>query len=170
MTIQGDGVLDDGSDDFTAAEELYKEENYEDALNLYQIAANKGNIESLNAIGNLYKEGFGVEEDYAKAVGWYKKAANRGDKNAMYRHVSHIRKDYAVAIKWYRKAASKENADAMDMIGSLYWLGLGFPQDKSQAFDWYKKAAELGKPISCFKVANMCRDVDGTEKKPSGRH
>ena len=36
----------------------------------------------MNSLGDLYKIGFGVEQDDAKAIEWYTKAADLGDETA----------------------------------------------------------------------------------------
>jgi len=43
-----------------------------------------------------------------------------------------------------RKAAEQGNADAQQLLGSMYMLGLGVENDEVQAFMWLRKAAEQG--------------------------
>lgn len=42
--------------------------------------------------------------------------------------------------------ARSGNADAEELIGVLYALGLGVPEDDRRAFDWYLRAAMKGHP------------------------
>ena len=46
--------------------------------------------------------------------------------------------------KEVQKAAEKGNIDSQEMLGSMYLLGKGVPQDDKQAVTWYRKAAEQG--------------------------
>jgi len=43
----------------------------------YQKSADLGYAEGQEAVGYMYKNGFGVEEDHKKAFYWYKKAAHQ---------------------------------------------------------------------------------------------
>lgn len=50
-------------------------------------------------------------------------------------------------------AAQSGNADAAQMIGVLYGLGLGVDQDDTRAFEWYLRAAMQGHPGAGAAVA-----------------
>ena len=43
-------------------------------------------------------------------------------------------------------AARSGNADAEELIGVMYALGLGVEQDDIRAFDWYLRASMKGHP------------------------
>lgn len=43
-------------------------------------------------------------------------------------------------------AARSGNADAEELIGSMYALGLGVEQDRVRAFEWYLRASMKGHP------------------------
>lgn len=48
----------------------------------YKKAAEQGNDEAQDMLGDFYYYGNGVEKDLAKALEWYKKAADQGNKNS----------------------------------------------------------------------------------------
>ena len=48
------------------------------ALELFRLAAEKGEIDAFNSIGYFYDHGIGVAQDRDKAFFWYKKAARHG--------------------------------------------------------------------------------------------
>ena len=52
------------------------------AANYFRIAADRGNAEAQNNIGNLLLNGLGVEQDMAEAVKYFKMAAAQGDTDA----------------------------------------------------------------------------------------
>jgi hypothetical protein len=54
-----------------AGVELEKKQNYAEAMRSYRVAADKGHNGAQIAIGNLYAEGRGVQQDYAAALRWY---------------------------------------------------------------------------------------------------
>lgn len=43
-------------------------------------------------------------------------------------------------------AARSGNADAEELIGVMYAMGLGVPQDRERAFEWYLRSAMKGHP------------------------
>lgn len=52
--------------------------------------------------------------------------------------------DYANAMAEFLPAARSGNADAEELIGVLYAMGLGVPRDDVRAFEWYLRASLKG--------------------------
>lgn len=52
--------------------------------------------------------------------------------------------DYAQAMRALRLAAQAGNAEAEELIGVMYALGLGVARDDRRAFEWYLRAALKG--------------------------
>lgn len=50
------------------------------------------------------------------------------------------------AYSAFEPAARSGNAEAEELIGTLYALGLGVEQDFERAFEWYMRAAMKGHP------------------------
>ena len=70
-------------------------------------------------MGNLYKNGQGVEKNYAEAVKWFTMAAEKGNAQAQYElgqwyefGRNPVEQSYTEALKWYQKAAAQEHEDA----------------------------------------------------------
>lgn len=87
--------------------------NYATALKTWLPAAQGGDAEAMNYVGEIYEQGLGLEPDYA------------------------------LAAEWFRKAAEKGNSSAMINLGSLYEGGRGVPQDSTVALNWYRRASGL---------------------------
>ena len=68
---------------------------------------------------------------------------------------------YAEAAEWYRKAAEQGDADAQLMLGVMYELGQGVPQDYAQAAEWYRRAAEQGSATAQIPLGHMYRHGRG---------
>ena len=62
------GALDD-------CETAYDRQDYVLALRLCRPLAEQGDIDAQTAVGNLYYEGWGVEQNYTSAANWFRKAA-----------------------------------------------------------------------------------------------
>jgi TPR repeat protein len=95
------------------------------AVALLQQAAGAGDAESMNQLGELYRQGRGVAQDDGQARDWYQRAAGAG------------------------------NAAAMNSLGNLYYHGLGMARDYGQARRWYQKAAEAGNERAMNNLGNL---------------
>ena len=62
----------------------FNQKNYENALSLFQYAADQGDARAQNYLGLMYYYGQGVQQDDQQAVQWYRKAAEQGDADAQY--------------------------------------------------------------------------------------
>jgi len=77
-------------------------------------AADQGNAAAQWSLGNMYRNGEGVEQDYLQAVAWYRKAAEQGD------------------------------SMAQKNLGEMYDLGLGVVQNYQEAYAWLSVATANG--------------------------
>ncbi len=102
---------------------LYDRATYESALKLWLPAAEQGDPEAQNRIGEIYERGVGGPPNYAKAA------------------------------EWFRRAAEQGLAKAQINLGFLYEKGLGVPQDPEQALYWYRKASKLPDAVLIDKRA-----------------
>ncbi|KAG0198881.1 hypothetical protein BGX33_012009, partial [Mortierella sp. NVP41] len=122
------------------------------------ISATSGNKDAQFDLGNMYRNGHGVQLNYLAAMEWYLKAADQGHAIAqcnlglMYSRGDGISPDYSLAMVWYRKAADQGNADAQFGIGFMFANGQGVTQDYSRAMDWYRTAADQGHLSAQFYI------------------
>ena len=122
------------------------EQDYVQAMEWFEKAADLGSSTSMNWVGYMYENGQGVEQDYAKAVEWYEKGADLGNTSSMnyignmYMDGLGVEQDYNQAMEWYKKSAELGNVFAMGNIAYLYENGLGVEQDSAKAQEWNDKA------------------------------
>ncbi|HEX7982046.1 MAG TPA: tetratricopeptide repeat protein [Duganella sp.] len=64
-------------------------------------------------------------------------------------------KNYALALKEIGPLARAGNADAQHLLGLMYYMGRGVPQDYKQALAWHRKAALQGKADAQYVVGAM---------------
>lgn len=88
----------------------YDRADLKSALRVWMQAAEAGDLEAQNNVGEIYERGLGTEPNYDAAVIWYRKAADAGNTRAMFN------------------------------LGTLYEQGLGVPQDKLQALNLYRQS------------------------------
>ena len=134
--------------------------------NLLRVAAEKGNVQALNAWGNLQLD-FGVNAVNTneaarcrnRAVSLFRKAAGMGDANGLYnlgmcyaRGLGEKRDDTS-AFLCFRSAAEKGHPAAMNSFGWFLREGrIGAP-DPEFAVKWFEKASDLGEPTATFNLA-----------------
>jgi TPR repeat protein len=58
--------------------------------------------------------------------------------------------DYAAAFDAWYPLAEEQDAKAQTAIAFLYFKGLGVRQDDVRAADWYRRAAQRGRPEAQF--------------------
>ncbi len=113
--------------------------------------ADKGDLESLNILGNVYTNGLlGQRQDFAEALAWYRRAAEKGFAPAQfnlglaYELGRGVPADERQAFRQYLMAAEQGFAAAQFNVGNMYSAGRGVGQDLFEANLWYKQAAEKG--------------------------
>ncbi len=127
-------------------------QNYSEALNWYQKAADQGNPEAEFYVGHMYDKGLGIAQSDLEALKWYKKAAEQGEAEAEFNLGAMFQKgqgtpiDFSQAVMWYQKAADHGMAQAQNQLGLRYKQGEGVSQDYSKAVELFKRAADQGLP------------------------
>ncbi|GBC10749.1 hypothetical protein RclHR1_09870008 [Rhizophagus clarus] len=121
-----------------------KEKDPEKALYWYNQSADNGNPMAQVTLGDMYRNGRGVETDEKKA------------------------------LFWYIKAAKHEHYQAQFALGELYEKGLlSVKQDEEKALQWYKKSARQGYIMALLRLGissepneYMHRRIDMVTKLP----
>ena len=99
------------------------------ALHWFEQAAKGGNLMAINMVGRCLDQGWGVPRSAALAEPWFRKAAERG-------------------LDW-----------GMYNLATLLALGEGgIPQDKFQALQWLRRAAELNHAKSINLIGSFYED------------
>ena len=95
--------------------DAYEKNNFVAASEIFETFAAKEDAVAQFYLGRIYMQGLGsFKPDYNKALGFTRKAAMQG------------------------------LAEAEELLGFLYYYGLGVPQDQKQAVEWLRKAALHG--------------------------
>lgn len=130
------------------------------AVDWYSKAADNGNAYSCIRLGEMYCSGLFVTRDCNKALNYYMMAVERGDSSEndidttyvanciaeMYLNGS-LPKDGNKAAYWYRKNALRGSAEALYMLGEIYFNGLADVYvDICESVRWYEMAAKMDCP------------------------
>ncbi len=74
--------------------------------------------------------------------------------------------NFPIGMELLEKAAGLKCGVACRYLGNLFNNGVAIDKDLQKAFDWYKKGAELGDPISACSVVSMLYDEKEFEDVP----
>ncbi len=100
----------------------YDRASYSSALKVWLPAAQQGDVDAMNYVGEIYEQGLGVQPDYALAADWFRKAADKGSSTAMinlgglYEGGKGVPQDMTLAMNWYRKASGGGAAGTLEMV------------------------------------------------------
>ena len=126
--------------------------DFEAAGGLFQRAADVGDVDALEALSALYRQGRGVPQDLAKAMDLLRRAADEKDASAQVQYAialfngEGIAKNEAAAARYFLKAAAAGNPIAENRLARLYAAGRGLGKDVVEAARWHILARAAGVP------------------------
>lgn len=138
-------------------------------------AANSGDAEAQAALGDMYREGRGVDGDFEQAGRWYRQASATNMYAAwrlgqMYEMGQGVTYDCAEALLLYTRAARAGLPGAQNSLGNLYFAGIGVQQDYRKALEWYSRAADQGFGDALLNLAGMFMQGLGVERSYERAH
>ncbi|HEY9197716.1 MAG TPA: SPOR domain-containing protein [Gammaproteobacteria bacterium] len=140
------------ADDFALGMQALETGNAARAIELWRPLAESGNVDAQFALGVIYNDGMGMEQDYLEANYWFLRAAEQNLPAAQYnlgnayKNGTGMTTDPKMAVLWWRKAAEQDFGPAQFNLGSALLEGLGTPRDADEGLRWYRKAAANGHP------------------------
>eukprot|EP01062_Namystynia_karyoxenos_P033224 TRINITY_DN24430_c0_g1_i1.p1 TRINITY_DN24430_c0_g1~~TRINITY_DN24430_c0_g1_i1.p1 ORF type:complete len:468 (+),score=170.19 TRINITY_DN24430_c0_g1_i1:68-1405(+) len=166
----------DGESQLRAGWERHRRGDYAEALRWFELAAEaehraiKG--AALHAIGSLYQDGHGMEQDTAEALRWWRKAAMQGDARSQTNlGMAHLQgsagaeQSAAGAAAWFRRAAEQGDAMAQYNMAMLLLEGSGVERDPRGALRWLKHASEdAGHPGAQMELGTLL--LNSKRKRP----
>lgn len=145
-----------------------KRQDHATALRERHFLAQQGDVMAQCQLGVMYYEGKGVAQDHAEAIRWFRQAATQDVAQAQ----AKIYQDMGVSVShgatqgidaeaqrlsW--QLAIENIAQAQGMLGAMYGVGHGVPQDFTQALHWNAKAIENSPPGEFRTKMTEIRDV-----------
>lgn len=99
-------------------------QNYQKAYEHYSLAASYNNGYAMHNLGDLYKQGLGVERSPMTAFSWYQRASKYHpigweDMADCYLNGFGVEQNRAKAIELYKKAAEKGRKSALKKLANL---------------------------------------------------
>lgn len=135
-------------------------------------AAESGDPQAQNRLGEMAEFGYGMPRNPDLAIQWYLKAADQGLVAAQhnigrsYNFGTGVEQNFAEAERWYRRAAERGHTDAMFFLGTLYSNNHGSQADEDsnvQAYAWMHNAAALGNPTAIAIEKRLVMKLDDNQ-------
>jgi len=133
----------------------------EQAARLFRQAADLGNADAMEELGEIYRTGDGLPKDGLEALRWFLRAAAAGKSSAMvsvgalYLLGDSVAQSDEEAVRWFQKAADLKNPDGMYDLGTMYESGQGVSMNVDKAKQLYEAAAALGNPEAQHKLVAL---------------
>lgn len=145
--------------------------NLGQALELYRLAAERGDAEAQFVTGGMLYQGQGTDPDRRAGFKWLLKAAEQGKVSAeslaiigaMYLRGSAVPQNFLEAKKWLDQAARQGNLAAQNDLAYLCYHGLGGERDYKKALELYEKAALQGDVLAQANAGVMHATGTGTD-------
>ncbi len=138
-----------------------------DALPYLERDARAGDRESARMLGEIYRNGDGVERNLPLSTAWYVKGAERGDTwsafrlGEAYRLGLGVPQNTVAAMRWLEMAARNDIAAAAFALGDIYRTGQGVRRDYAKAVAYLTDAADLGFAAAAHDLGRLHHDGIG---------
>ena len=106
--------------------------------------------------------------DHVQAIAGYKVGANAGDPVCQFQVGTMNFRGFGVDVNyedawaWFEKSAAQEYADAVQMLGSMYYIGRGVTSSFHHGREYLNRAIELGSTkagVSLDQLTEMIHEV-----------
>lgn len=140
------------ADNFEQGMQALQQGNSQQAIAIWQPLAEAGDVDAQFALGVLYHDALGVEQNHAEANYWFLRAAEQGYAAAQfnlgnaYQKGAGFKPDAKTAVLWWRRAAQQNFGPAQFNLGTALLQGEGTARDPQAGLAWYRRAAANGHP------------------------
>jgi len=137
----------------------YRAGNFKIAHDIWLPLAKSGNTKSQNALGFLYRKGYGVESDLDISRQWYGKSAAKGNKVAIFSlgdiglTTAKSKDEVAKALILIRKSANLNYGAAQFNLAEILHQGKDLAKDDGEAYFWTSLAV-----MNNFKKAQALKE------------
>ncbi len=141
------------------------------AVDLYQRAANAGDLRAMVSLAQLYENGTGLPQDAARSLEWNERAADGGSPDALINLAvslfqgTGVAPDTERAISLLRRASDAGSAKATFNLGVLAQDGEIDTPDA--ALDYFQRAAHDGETGAYRAAAILLDEGRGVSKDPA---
>jgi TPR repeat protein len=157
--------------DYEKASDLYRQEKYAEALDIFKFIADENNTKASVRVGIMYATGKGTARDLGKAKEWFMRASKdeTGLADLMIGmfysgYFNGADKDLEESIKWVKKSSEKGNEEALLILAVSYHKGRGVARDYGEAARLYKLLAEKNKNEAQYNLCTLYNEGLGVKQ------
>ena len=182
----------DGAALYEQGKAAFLAQDYETAFDSLAQSAELGYDGAYAFIGELYRDGLGVEQNDEKAADYFLKAVELGDTNEAQANFDHLVEegripadytpnadtdplcdlgkaiyeagDYEKAAECFRKAAELGIRRGLCNMGVLYQYGKGVEQSSEKAVEYFQLAADQGFSLAQYNLGVLYTNGIGVEQ------
>jgi TPR repeat protein len=140
---------------------LVEKKEYTSARIVLSPLVSKGEPWALDLLARLELNGWGGLKNPVAAAGLSKRGSDAGYEPSSLQYArllilgKGVEKDVGTAMSLIRPIAEKNNLQAINLMGILYFDGIGVKEDRAQAFRYWQRVEELGGDGSNLAFAYM---------------
>jgi TPR repeat protein len=142
-----------GADLYNQAGRRFQSGDHVGAAKIATQAAEAGNALAQLRLALMYDQGDGVTRSAMAAMPWYQRAAAQGEPESQVQlgiayEAGHwgFPENWDLAAKLYETSAMQGWRKGQFEFARALQFGMGVPQDRQQAINWYRRAAANGDP------------------------
>lgn len=145
-------------------------EDYEDALDDYEEAMNRGSDEGRSYYARMLAYGIGCDSEEEKAVELLNASVDNNDGLAMaflgklYLEGKGVEKDLNKAIELLTKSSDLNCAEGCNELAECYLNGVGVSVDLQKAADLFLESADQSNVVGLLKLAKMAKEGLGIKQ------
>ena len=143
----------------------------EKGMKLYEMSAERGNVDAMVRLGIIYMLGDGAEKDRSKSFLWFCKAADGGDRDSRYFLALHYSRGWGTeknpseAVRLCTLAADAGCPGAMTELAVWFREGANcLPVSVDSCLKWLNKAIDADYPEAFYELGCMYAFGEGVEK------
>lgn len=135
--------------------------NHAKAVQFCRDECNHNQAQSCTLLGELYRNGKGIQKSYKKAGKYYKKACDLGNAEGcdylgyLYENPDGKNHDYVKSYRYYKKACDLNSSVGCGNSGFLHLKGLGVQNNYTKAVDLYEKSCDLNYARGCYILGQL---------------
>ncbi|MGB2130164.1 MAG: tetratricopeptide repeat protein [Marinobacterium sp.] len=119
---------------------------------------------AMNLLGQMYENGWGVDQDTDKAQRLYEQGARQGHLESVNSLRALKNRAYKIEFDRLLPLAEQGEGDAQNRIGEMYEFGYGVERDSDTAIQWYRKAADQGVVAAWHNIGRCYNFGTGVEQ------
>lgn len=147
---------------------------HDEAREIYRMGAEKGFPIALRSLGDVYRDGRGVDKNLTEARYWYVLGAAKNNVFAEYNlgliflQGQGVAENKEKAVFWFWRAARQGFGPAMQRLANFYISGDIVQKDEQQGRVLLQGAAEMGVNAAKLRYGELLLDGIGGEKDIEG--